>query len=237
MEDTVNKLQTSLALVLALGLSAACTQPQQDELEDDASRAGEAVEQAANEVVTETREALNELGAEFRELETTNANLQGEGATAWAETREEIVQAREELETDLARMETATEAEAEAIHARVADNLETITHRVERAELLATDSGEEFVNAAQQRLAEIERDIESLRTETARLPMEVREETSETVESLREQANDVRESVQSAVDAAPERVADQRDELAEDVATLSATVRREMFELQAELDN
>lgn len=232
----MNRLERSLALALALGLSAACTRPQDDEGELP-GRADDDIEQAANEFVAETRQALNELGEDFQELEATNADLQGESAAAWANTREEIVQARQELEEDMARMERASAAEAEEIHARFADNLETMTHRVERAELLATDGSEELVNAAQRRIDEVDRNIESMQAETVRLPMEVRDGASQEVENLRTEASEVRESVMSLTDAAPQEIEEQREEIAEDVASLWASVRRERFEMQAELDN
>jgi hypothetical protein len=112
-----------------------------------------------------------------------------------------------------------------------------MTHRVERAELLATDGNEEFVSAARERLAEADRDIQSLQAEAARLPMEARDDISRSVEDLRSQANDVRESVTSFNDAGPQEIAEQREEVAEEVASLTASVRRETFEMQAQLEN
>ena len=86
-------------------------------------------------------------------------------------------------------------------------------------------------------LAEVESDIQSMQTETARLPMEVRDGAARDVENLRTEANDVRERVMSMAGAAPQEIEEQREELAEDVANLTASVRRETFELQAELEN
>jgi F0F1-type ATP synthase membrane subunit b/b' len=102
---------------------------------------------------------------------------------------------------------------------------------------LATNGDAEFVTAARERLAEVERDIASLQSNAARLPMDAREEASQSVEDLRSQANDVSETVMSIADAAPQEIAEQREEVADDVAALSASVRRESFELQAALEN
>jgi ElaB/YqjD/DUF883 family membrane-anchored ribosome-binding protein len=235
-------LDKSLILLFALGLSAGCAQPQDDDVDLDegtpsTEEIGQAVEETSQEFATEAREAMNELGTAFQELETTNANLQGESAAAWAEAREEITQARQELQSDLDRVGTASAEESQQIRARIADNLERMTHRVERAKLVGADGSEEFVSAAQERLAEIDQDIQSLQSEAAQLPMETREQASQTVESLRSEANDVRETLMSMADAAPQEIAEQRDQIADEVATLSASVRRETFEMQADLES
>jgi hypothetical protein len=41
----------------------------------------------------------------------------------------------------------------------------------------------------------------------------------------------------SMADAAPQEIAEQREEVAEEVATLSATVRRESFEMRSDLES
>jgi hypothetical protein len=228
----------SLAGMLVLGVSTACAGPQQDRGDMEASEApsaSEAVQATAEQFRNEAREALNELRADFDELEASNADLQGESAAAWAQVREEIVQIRQELETDVDRLQTAAAEESHLVRSRITQNFEAMTHRVERAELLATDGNEEFVNEAQERLAEIDANIQSLQSEAAKLPVEAREGASASVENLRTEANDVREAVRSMVEAAPQQIAEQREELAEDVAALSASVRREMLELHADL--
>jgi ElaB/YqjD/DUF883 family membrane-anchored ribosome-binding protein len=233
-------LDKSLILLLALGMSAGCAQPQDDDFDEavpSTEEIGQAVEQTSQEFTAEAREALNELGTAFQELETNNADLQGESAAAWAEARAEITQARQELQTDLDRVGNATAEESQQIRSRIADNLERMTHRVERAKLEGADGSDEFVSAAQERLAEIDQDIQSLQSEAAQLPMETREQASQTVEGLRTEANDVRETLMSMADAAPQEIAEQRDQIADDVATLSATVRREIFEMQADLES
>jgi hypothetical protein len=231
----MKKVDRALAFMLALGLSAACAGPQPERGDD--ARPSDRNESAADEFVSEARQALNELGDEFEELETRNADLQGESAEAWAEAREEIVQVRQSLATDLDRLSGASTEDAEDVRSRVAESLATMTHHVERAELLATNGDAEFVTAARERLAEVERDIASLQSNAARLPMDAREEASQSVEDLRSQANDVSETVMSIADAAPQEIAEQREEVADDVAALSASVRRESFELQAALEN
>ena len=245
----------SLALILVLGASTACEGPREDRAEDQvdrvereaeqagdavqrgAERAGNAVQETADEFGNDAREALEELREEFDELETSNADLQGESAAAWTRARDEVVQVRQELEADLEQLENASAEEADGIRARIAQNFEAMTHRVERAELLAIDGNEEFLTEARERLAEIDRNIQALQADAARLPVEAREDASRTVESLRSEANDVRETMSSFTAAAPQQIAEQREEVAEDVAALSASVRREALELQADLDN
>jgi hypothetical protein len=229
----MKKLEMGLTLALALGLGAGCAMPPRETSEVSAR---ERAEQTGDSFASVAREALNELNNDFEELVTDNARLDGERAEAWADTREQILEVRQELETDLERLETASRDNSEEIRSRFAQNFETMTHHVERAKLLATD-GRDFVSAARQRLEEVDREIQSLQAGAGRLPMEAREDASRAVEDLRSQRNDVEEVVMSIADAAPQEIEEQRDELADDVAALSADVQREGLELQAELDN
>jgi hypothetical protein len=139
-EETMKTLDKSLVLMLALAFSAACAEPQQDR-DDDAvpstEEIGQAIDQTATEFANDTREALDELNAEVDELEMSNADLEGESAAAWSEVQQEIADARQEVENDLSRLGSATAEETDQIHSRIARNLETMTHRVERAKLLA----------------------------------------------------------------------------------------------------
>jgi ElaB/YqjD/DUF883 family membrane-anchored ribosome-binding protein len=221
--------------------AAACGAPQQDRTLDADVPAGSEQATRADSIQQDTqfesdaRAALDELGAKFEELDARNRNLQGESAGAWATVREEIVQAGDQLESDLDRLGVAAVQEIDNLRMRIASNLETITHRVERAQLLAADGGEEFVNAARDRLAEIDQDIQTLQSEAAQLPMEAREAASQSVETLRSEANDVREAVTSMAEAAPQQIAEQRERLADDVASLWASVRRETLEMKSEL--
>ena len=57
----------------------------------------------------------------------------------------------------------------------------------------------------------------------------------QSVESLRTEVEDVRETVMSIVYEAPDQIAERREAMAEDIAALFASVRRETFELHAEL--
>jgi hypothetical protein len=231
----MNGLDKARALVLAFGFSTACAGPA-TERTDEAARPTDDREQTGDEFVVEARQTLDALGDDLEGLETRNARLQGESAEAWAEAREEIVQTRQQLATDLDRLSGASTEDAEEIRVRVAESLATMTHHLQRADLITTDD-EEFVAAARERLAEVDRDIESLRSDAARLPMDARDDASQSIEDLRSQANDVREAVTSIADAAPEEIAEQREGVADDVAALSASVRRESFEMRAEVDN
>ena len=102
----MKKPEKALALMLALALSAACAGPQ-PERGEEAGLPNDRNEQTGD-FVSEARQALDELGDDFDELETRNARLQGENAEAWAESRDEIVRAREALNTDLERLDGAS---------------------------------------------------------------------------------------------------------------------------------
>jgi DNA-directed RNA polymerase subunit F len=233
----MKKLEMVTTLALVLGVSTACAMPARDTGEaNPRSGADASAEQTGDPFASAVREAYDSLNSDFEELVTANARLDGDRAEAWTTTREEILAVREELGTDLDRLQGASTDDVGAIRSRVTDNFESMTHHVERAKLLATDDGD-FMSAARQRLVEVDRDIESLQSDAGRLPMEAREDASQAVEDLRQQRNDVEEAVTALADAAPQEIEEQRSDLADDVATLSASVQREEFEMQAELDN
>ena len=97
-----------------------------------------------------------------------------------AEAREEIVQVRQQLATDLDLLGGASTADADEVRTRVANNLGTMTHHEERAKLLATDDAE-FATVVRNRLTEVDRDSESLRSDAARLTMDALEEAAVSV--------------------------------------------------------
>ena len=228
------KREMTLTLALALGSTVGCAMPARETSEVSAR---DRVEQTGDPFTTAARRGFDELNDDFEELVTDNARLDGERAEEWAESREQILEVRQELATDMDRLETASRDDRDEIHSRIARNFETMTHRVERAKLLWGDDDRDFVSAARQRLEEVDQEIQALQSDAGRLPMEAREEASQTVEDLRRQRNDVEEVVESMADASPPEIEEQRDELANDVAALSATVQREGLELYAELDN
>src|SRR5689334_3953118 len=135
----MKRAEISLVLVLALAGSTACSREEQADLDRTVERAENGIQQTADQWTNDAREALNDLGNEFDELETRNANLQGESAAAWTEVRDQVRQIRQELANDVDRLQTSTAEEAHEVRARIARNFEGMTHRVERAKLLATD--------------------------------------------------------------------------------------------------
>ncbi len=230
----MKRFEIAWMLALVLGSSAACaTQPR----DTGEVAAGDRAEQTGDSFASAARAAFNEMNDDFEELVADNARLDGERAEAWLATREQILEVREELGTDLDRLQEASSDNADEIRARFTRNFETMTRHVERAKLQAADGGRDFVTAARQRLAEVDREIQSLQSDAGRLPMEARENASQAVEDLTRQRNDVEEVITSMSDAAPNEIEEQREALSDDVATLSASVQREGLEMQAELDN
>lgn len=232
----MNGIALSSILVLAIagggGLHTrgATTHPQ-------ATTAISANNQQSNQFVTQARHALDTLSTKMQTLEARNSNLQGQSAGDWVEARQEMMRLRQDLQNDLGGLASATGEEAVEIRQRVAENMDDLTRRVERAELLATDDNREFVSNAQQRIDRIDQEIQTLQSRAAALPLEDREEAAESVENLRTQASDVRQTLTSISNAAPQEIAEQRDDIADDLSALSGSVQRETLEIQADLPN
>lgn len=219
---------------MLVGLVLACSESAREETEEAASAAAEDVELASEAFLAEAQRALDELSGQIDDLDMRRADAE-RASTDWEEARREIDVAQQELESDLSRLRDATGQEAEALRVEAADALSTLTQRVERARLLAAETKQEFVSASQARLDEIDRDLRALRDEAAQLSADARQEALDGVESLRTEMEDLHDRVGALSETAREETAEERESVAEAIASLSASVRREWFELRGEL--
>jgi hypothetical protein len=153
-------------------------------------------------------------------------------AAKWQETRDEIRQYRQELEADLVQLESATADDADLLRDDIANGLEELTLRVERAELQSVENAHEFVAASGEKLTRLDQEFRELERQTVALSMERREEASETMQDFSERAGELRTQLGSLVDASAEEISDEREEIAEGISSLTASVKRELFELR-----
>lgn len=215
-------------LVFAVG----CTDREQEQIQNDAAVSAAEFRATMNDLRLDLRSTLDEFGSQIAELDDRYVTANEEMAEGWQATRDEIREYRRDLEADLVRLESATADEAEGLRDDIADGVEELTHRVERAELQAVENADEFVTASNERLTRLDEDVRELERGTIALPMERREEASETVRDLNERAADIRTRLGDLVDASAEEISEEREEIAESISSLTASVKREMFELR-----
>jgi archaellum component FlaC len=103
---------------------------------------------------------------------------------------------------------------------------------VERAELQSVENAHEFVAASGEKLTRLDQEFRELERQTVALSMERREEASETMQDFSERAGELRTQLGSLVDASAEEISDEREEIAEGISSLTASVKRELFELR-----
>lgn len=224
---------TGLALLVFAG---ACEDQSRDTevytepVQDEATVSANEFRAAMNDMRTELRTTLDEFGSQISDLDQRYMSANDEIAEEWAETREEMSAYRQTLEADLARLENASEEEADQITEGIASDLEDLTHRVERAQLESVENPEEFVAAAQEQLSRLEQDFQTLQQEAQGLPMEARDEASETLREFSERAEEIRTELQELAQASAEEISEEREEIAENVSSLTASVQRELFE-------
>lgn len=220
---------TGLALLVFAG---ACDDQSRDTepVPDQAAVSANEFRAAMNEMRTDLRSTLDHFGSQISELDERFMSANDEMAQEWAETREELSSYRQGLEADLARLENASEEEADQLTEGIASNLEELTHRVERVALESVEGSEEFVFAAQDRLSRLDQDFRMLEQEARGLPMEARDEATETIEEFSATAEEIRTQLEGLAQASAERISDEREEIAEDVSWLTASVKRELFE-------
>jgi hypothetical protein len=226
------------ALFSVAGL-VGCSEPQQESAQDvvESARgtveaATEDIRQASQAFLDEAREATDDLGQKFDDLEARYATATDEAAGEWESTRAELAEARQDLEADLTRMRAATGAEAEALRGEIADDIQGLTERVAHARLAAAENGEEFVAASRAQLTEIDEDIRNLQAETALMSEGARAGVSDAISELRFEADHLEETVSSIAGAGEEEVSEVRDDVAQAIASLTASVRREWLEIR-----
>jgi gas vesicle protein len=129
-------------------------------------------------------------------------------------------------------MRDATGAEAEALRGEIADDIERHTEQVEHARLSAAESGEEFLVASRAQLTQIDEDIQDLQAETALMSDDARARVGGAISELRFEADHLEETVSSIAEAGEEEVSEVRDDLAQAIASLTASVRREWLEIR-----
>jgi uncharacterized phage infection (PIP) family protein YhgE len=219
---------TGLALLVFAG---ACDMDRDAEpVQDEATVAANEFRAEMTEMRTELRSTLDQFGTQISDLDERFRSANDALAQEWAETREELSVYRQDLEADLERLGNANEDEAEQLTEGIASDLEEFTHRVERAELESVENPEEFVSAAQDRLRRLDQDFRMLEQEAQGLPMEARDEASDTMMGFSATAEEIRMQLEGLAQASAEEISDEREEIAEDVSSLTASVKRELFE-------
>lgn len=213
---------------LALLIAAGCMDAPQDE----AAHAEEPLHVSTAGLQQAVRSSLDQFGAQMDRLDERYLSADDDRATTWSDTRSEVREFREELETDLARLEGASADGAERLKREMAEDLEQLTERLERAELEAVEGQREFLSASQNRMTELEEDLRALDDEAAALSEEAREEISDEVEELRERASELEIRLDELADATEDEIASRRSDIAQTFGALAASIQRELFELR-----
>ena len=215
-------------LVFAVG----CDDGAQDQARIDEAVSATELRTTMNELRVDLRSTLDQFGSQIADLDERYQSANEDLAQDWQDTRDEMREHRQALEADLARLELATEDEAEGLKDDIAQGLEELTHRVERAQLASIEGGEEFVEASQERLTRLEQDLRALEQEAPALSVEVRESTTQTMRDFNARTGELRVQLDDLMDSSAEQISDEREEIAEDIASLTASVKRELFEVR-----
>lgn len=213
---------------LAWFFAAGCV----DSKQDDAAQTVSALLASTPAVHEDLRSTLDRFGAQMERLDQRYLGAADNVAEAWANTRSEIREYREALEFSLARLEGAGVDEARRLKRAMAEDLERLTERLERAELEAIEDDRAFLAASRDCMVRLEEDLRALGGESASLPAEAREEASETLEALRARADEVRTRLDGLTAATAEEIASRRTHIARELGALTASVRRELFEMR-----
>ncbi|MEX2048935.1 MAG: hypothetical protein WEB90_05095 [Gemmatimonadota bacterium] len=213
-----------LALLFAVG----CV----DSAQDDSAQAADALRDATEELRQDVRSSLDDFGTQMERLDQQYMSAADDVADGWSDTRTEMREYREGIEANLAQLETATADDAQRLKRDIAEDLERLTERVERAELESVEDGEEFLSASRDRMDRLEEDFEALGDEAASLSEAAREEASGPLEALRDRANELETHLNGLADATAEEIASERDDIAQAIGVLAASVRRELFEMR-----
>ncbi len=148
-------------------------------------------------------------------------------AEAWSNTRSEIREYREALESNLARLEGASVDEARRLKRAMADRADDGASRAE-----AIEDDRAFLSASRDCMVRMEQDLRALGDEVASLSAEEREEASGTLAVLRDRADELGARLDGLTDATAEEIASRRTDIARALGALTASVQRELFEMR-----
>ena len=216
-------------LVFAVGCDA--REQQQQGRVDEAVSATE-FRTTMDALRVDLRSTLDQFGSQIADLDERYQSANRDMAQKWQDTRDEVREYRQSLEADLARLESATAGEAEGLKEDIAQSLEELTHRVERAQLESIEDGGEFVEASRERLTRLEQDLRRLEQEAPALSMEVRERSTQRMRDFNARTGELRLQLDDLRNASAEQILDDREEIADDIGLLTASVKRELFEVR-----
>ncbi len=215
-----------------LVFTVGCDTGEQDQVRIDEAVSATEFRTTMNELRVDLRSTLDQFGSQIADLDERYQSSSEELAQDWQDTREEMREYRQKLEADLARLEMATADEADGLKDDIAESLEELTHRVERAQLVSIEGGNEFVEASQERLTRLEQDLRTLEQEAPALSTEVRASSTQRMRDFNARTGELRAQLEELTNASAEEISDEREEIAEDIGSLTASVKRELFEVR-----
>jgi archaellum component FlaC len=215
-----------------LVFTVGCEAGEQDQARIDEAVSATEFRTTMNELRLDLRSTLDQFGSQIADLDERYQSSTEELSQDWQDTRDEMREYRQKLEADLARLEMATVDEADGLKDDIAESLEELTHRVERAQLVSIEGGEEFVEASQERLTRLEQDLRTLEREAPALSVEVRETATQSMRDFNARMGELRVQLDDLLGASAEQISDEREEIAEDIGSLTASVKRELFEVR-----
>lgn len=213
---------------LTLLFGAGCVDSEQD----DGIQTVNALLASTTAVHQDLRSTLDRFGAQMERLDQRYLGAAEDEAEAWSDTRSEIREYREALASNLARLEGASIDEARRLKREMAEDLERLTERLERAELEAVEDDRAFLSASRDRMLRLENHLRALGDEAASLSEEAREEASVTLDALRDRANELGTRLDGLTHATAEEIASRRTDIAQELGALTALVQRKLFEMR-----
>jgi hypothetical protein len=180
----------------------------------------------ASEFIADAREILDEIDAEVASLDSLGAHSVDSVQDRWGEAKQDIERTWVNVSGNVAELAESAGDDAEQLRSEVTSDIETLTRSVERAKLQAVDSGYDFIAAAEEKLAQIESDLDALSEEV---------DAAQRVAALRAEADNLRMRVAAMEQSSLEEVAEARAAVADAIAALSASIRREWLEARYDL--
>lgn len=221
---------TSVGALLALTMVLGACADERNDAEAAANDAAEELRLAMQDFEQDVRGAITEISDDIDELNSDYAGASDEMAEAWDNTKAEIREYRYEMEQGLEKLANATEENAAELEAEVAEDLEAVTMRLERARLTAIRETEDFIGASKERMSELTASLEDVDDD-------ISYETSAAINELKREASELTTRVDLLAESTSEEIAEEREELTEAIASLSASIRKQLFEAEQSLKN
>ena len=222
-----------LLLSTFLLVFTACTDQEEAQVRETAEETAQAAQADVEAFKQEFQSSLNNAD---QQLQQVSQRIDTSAEQANAELQEELTdirQRRDQLEKQVGDLQASGVEEFRQARADLRSRMNHLEHDLRVARLESIESKEEFVQAVQAELEDINQEMNQLNQNLDGTGENVRAEYSQTMEALKKERKLLKENLSELEQAGSSEFKDMRVAIAEDVAALGSEINQASNELES----